>query len=290
MRRTQCSRGRRAGRLLALGVRLACLRLRLLQGNAEPEGRAFAHLALDPDMALVRQHQILYQEQPDAGSLDIAARPLALDPLELAEQLLLRGLWNAQTLIFHAQQYRPLIGFQPSDDTDFAPFGRIFDGVRDQVLQDVLNFVHVRLGDDMLRLEVNDQGMLIGHAALRMHDLFRRLAHVHLLEVHLDAFHALLLDAGDIEQVVDEAAEAVNVGLDDAVELAPVFARVPLLVFVVQQRADEALHRRERRAQFVRDDGDELRLHALQVANVGDVVEDNDGSYQLIRIIMHPGG
>src|SRR5581483_8237804 len=90
------------------GIRLLGL-LRLLNRDAEPEGRAFADGAFHPHRAVMPLNQIFDQEQADARAADPTARRVpVVDAEELLAQLLERRFGNAQTLIFDPQNHRPL--------------------------------------------------------------------------------------------------------------------------------------------------------------------------------------
>src|SRR5207253_5667696 len=68
-----------------------------------------------------------------------------------------------------------------------------------------------------------------------------------------------LLEALDVEEVVDERPEPAGLRLDDAEVLAALlFRHIPL-----EENRCEAEHARERCPELVSDDADELRLRAL---------------------------
>ena len=80
------------------------------------------------------------------------------------------------------------------------------------------------------------------------------------------------LDSLDIENVVDEADEALGVfqrDVEHAVCLVRVFPQN-----AAGQQAERSSNRGERSAKFVADDGDELILHAIDFATLGDILED----------------
>ena len=91
-----------------------------------------------------------------------------------------------------------------------------------------------------------------------------------LVEEHrqVDAFRrqvdALVLDPLDVEKVLEQRGQPARLCVDDA-EVVP--ARIGLEVALEQERG-ESEHTRERRAQLVRDDVDELRLHPLALAEL----------------------
>ena len=81
-------------------------------------------------------------------------------------------------------------------------------------------------------------------------------------------------DALDIQEIVDEADEAVGVADGDVEHLRLFFG-----LFGEGPAGDEAergAERGERGAQLVRDGGDELVLHAVERATLGGVAEGDD--------------
>src|SRR2546421_4655474 len=71
-----------------------------------------------------------------------------------------------------------------------------------------------------------------------------------------------LLEALDVEEVVDERAEPAGLRLDDAEVLAALLVRHVAL----KENRREAEHAREWCPELVRDHADELRLRALALA------------------------
>ena len=82
-------------------------------------------------------------------------------------------------------------------------------------------------------------------------------------------------DAGEFEEIVGEAGETHGVIADDFQEAAIVFGIVQR---ACEQCFGEALDGGERRFEFVRNVGDEILTHALEAAQFGDVVKNDDGA------------
>ncbi len=80
------------------------------------------------------------------------------------------------------------------------------------------------------------------------------------------------LDAGDVQQIVDELDESLGRDLHDADEVA--LARREALR--VRQQLDEPFDRGERAAQLVRRGRRELALQALQARALGDITDRDD--------------
>jgi hypothetical protein len=73
-----------------------------------------------------------------------------------------------------------------------------------------------------------------------------------------------LLHALHVEEVLEQRGEAARLRIDDA-EIVPPRRGIEL---ALQEEGGEAEHARERGAQLVRDDVDELGLHALALAEL----------------------
>ena len=91
------------------------------------------------------------------------------------------------------------------------------------------------------------------------------------------------LDLLHVEEVVDQRRQPLRLAVD-RLQVAP--ARVVVEV-VVHQQLREAEHARERRAQLVRDGGDELGLEPRGVALGGDLADHDDAADQLAGGVVH---
>ena len=95
------------------------------------------------------------------------------------------------------------------------------------------------------------------------------------------------VEAGDVEQLVDDLRQPFRLGRDVAEE------RPSLLVaegdVLAQQRLGEAVDGGERRAELVRDRSHEVRLHLLDHAVRRDIAEREDPSCHGAEWIEHHG-
>ena len=76
------------------------------------------------------------------------------------------------------------------------------------------------------------------------------------------------------QQVADEALHSPGVALDDFEKLPPLLG----LDGLVHQRFDVAAHGGQRRAQLVRDIRHEIAPHAIDAAQIADVVQHEHGA------------
>ncbi len=162
---------------------------------------------------------------------------------------------------------------------------RVFDGVGDKIQGGLIDHVAVGFDGEEDGSELIDEGDLFfaggGHGDLE-----------HLLEDAVEgdglfdnAGHAGL-DAADVEDVVDEAREAVGFGLDDVVELGAGFV---VGGFAVHEQFRVGLDAGKRGAQFVRDVGDEVGFHLGDLVFARAVVEHGDDARELVGVVGDAG-
>ena len=82
------------------------------------------------------------------------------------------------------------------------------------------------------------------------------------------------VELGQPQQILHQPLHPRGVALDDLEEALP----APRVVRVVEQRLDVAANGRERRAQLVRDVGDEVAADLVGALEVGDVVQHEHGA------------
>ena len=95
-------------------------------------------------------------------------------------------------------------------------------------------------------------------------------------DVAVDDIERLLagVEPREPQQILDEPLHALGMARDDRQE-PPALLGVAV---ALGQRLDIAADRRQRRAQLVRDVGDEIAADLIRAAQVGDVVQDHDGA------------
>ena len=201
-------------------------------------------------------------------SAHVAAASLvhAVKALEQARDMLLR---DADAGILDVEQH--LILHMLHLDKHLAAFQRVLDGVVDQVDEQLLDVVVV--GDDEgilalvhVQFDVLVLGALVEHQA----DIARALAQAQTLGGNADAavFHR-----GQGQNVVDQAGETIGFhgnNVQEALGHLRVFNRAGLKGF------DEAADRGQRRFQLMGDVGGKVRAHLLQIAQLGDVLQQRD--------------
>ena len=91
------------------------------------------------------------------------------------------------------------------------------------------------------------------------------------------------LDLLHVEEVVDQGRQALRL----AVDRLQVAASGVVVEVVMHEQLGEAEHARERRAQLVRDGGDELGLEPRGIALGRDLAHDDDAADQLAGRVVH---
>ncbi|MDH6472737.1 hypothetical protein M2303_006318 [Micromonospora sp. H404/HB375] len=224
------------------------------------EGGAAAHGAVRVDVAAVQRDQFLDQGEADAAALAGAGPGVldAVEPLEQARHLLGR---DADAGVGDPQHGHPVLGVHPHPHRPVeGELQRVAEQVEHHLLPHAPIHVH-RLGQGRavdlegeagaLDRRPEDAGQVGGHRG-----------QIHRLVAGL---HPARLDAGEVEQAVDQLAQAQPVAADD------VQLRADPLVGVVQPAA-QLVHRphdqRERGAELVTDVGEEGGLGAVQLGEL----------------------
>ena len=203
--------------------------------------------------------------EAEAGAARLARARLvhAVEALEDPRQLRLgdavAGVGNGQA---HPR------AFGPGAEQDMAVFRRVGRGVLDEIAQHVVQLGRIAAHHAGVRRDGNrdvltallDARLQVGHDAAEQP-----------LDRALGEFEGFLagIEAGEAQEILHEAFHARGMPRDDLEELLCVGG----LAGVVEQRFDVAANGGERRAQFVRDVGDEVAADAVGPAQVGDVVQ-----------------
>src|SRR6266446_3681230 len=255
--------------------------LNLWQG--EEETGALAQLALYPNFAAVRLHDVFDDGKTEAGAARLA-RAGAVHAVKSLEDAVLRLGGNSGAVVLD-----PELDLLPSDRfsayTHAAFVPAIFDGVLDQVEQDLLQPVGVGARAQARRQTIFQGDFFFGRARLQVvHHAAHFLAQIHRVEIHNDL---AALQARNGQQIFDQIGEAVGVFVDGLQEAGGQF-RIVFGPF--EQGLDEPLDERERRAQFMADVGDEFLAGLLQLLEAGQFLEDQDRSAALSLVVKDRGG
>ncbi len=145
-------------------------------------------------------------------------------------------------------------------DRDGAALGRELDGIRDEIVEQLSEPNSIAAYGRHRREPRDELDLLLGRARTRCLDA---LAHD---QPEIDRFilerKLAGLDLGDEEQISDEAQQSPGVALDDGEKLALVLGDLAGLTF--EHELEVAENRRQRCAELVRDEGDELVLHRVE--------------------------
>ena len=197
-------------RLVAAGSRGGLPVPRPDERNLEPEGAALAHPALDADGAAHQLDQTAGNDQAQSGAA-IAAGAALVGLREGAEQAAYCYRINADTGIPDLEpQPRPLTGIADPQQADrhLALFGEL-ERVADQIGQDLLQPQGIaQHGSRQLfhRAELEPQALVLGRP---LHQVFHLPEAIRDREGFLLQPHLIRLDAGQVEDVVDDANQRI---------------------------------------------------------------------------------
>ena len=155
-------------------------------------------------------------------------------------------------------------------DLDGVAVARVDGGVLDEVPQDVVDLRGIDIGVGRVGVDVHDEADVpgLGHRRQVVHHVVDQ--HRHVGGQALERFLAGI-EQRQAQEVGDQPFHAGHVPLDhfhEAVALG--------VVGVVRQGIGVAADGGERRAQFVRDIGDEITPDLVGASEVGDVVQHHD--------------
>src|SRR6185369_9992749 len=179
-------------------------------------------------------------------------------PEEVEDRRQLTGL-DAHAMIPHTNING--IALRLDDHLDALAFARELRRVVDQVGEDLGETYRIGIHREAFRRK--DQGEpLMPVVDEGLHRLHRRAQNTAEVDRLLPDLEAIVVDAADVEQVVDEAREVGGLSDDDVVR--------PPHLRIDRRRELEALHRvedgREWIAELVRERGEELLLAAVALA------------------------
>ena len=223
----------------------------------EPEDAAAARAPGGRDPAAVRLDDRSRDEQPEAGAGDLRADRAGRAVEAFEDALLLAGL-DSDSRVEHLDRHvRRCVRSTRSSTTPRSE--RELDPVRDEVVEELEEAAAV--APDRGRpfaVERERHVLLLGAGAHLEHRLLADLDDVDLLERQLQLTG---LQTGREQQVVDEPQQPVGAPRDDLEEAAAL--GVERRAVLVERELDVADDRRERRAQVVGDERDELVLQPV---------------------------
>ncbi len=233
------------------------------------EGGALAGGAGGPDAAAVLVDDAATDGEAEAGAAQGAGvGGVAL--LEAVEDVFELVGGDAAALVADLDEGFAVVEIA-GGEVDLAAGGRELDGVRDEVVERLQDAVGVGPDVDAVGREedadVGPWGARLLHAGGAAEQVFGA-AHG---RVQLGFAAA---DAFEVEDVVDQADEAVGVADGDVEHLLGLLRAGRERS--AGEQAERSAERGQRRAQLVGDGGDELVLHAVERAALGGVGEGDD--------------
>ncbi len=152
-----------------------------------------------------------------------------------------------------------------------SPLGAVFNGVGDEVGDDLDDAVLVGEDDGELRGKVDHDGMTVGLGAEAFRQSFSQSGQGNVGQVGGEPAG---LQAGSIQQVLDHGGEMVGFLLNHG-EAVLDDGLIPFGIFTAQG-GDVALDERHGGFELVADDGDEGVLDLFCIAELGDVAHGGD--------------
>jgi hypothetical protein len=210
-------------------------------------------------------------EFPTDGQAETGAGlGLTGDAKEALEHAVLIFGRDAGALVPHAEPHASVLPVRGGHD-DFSVFGGVFPGVGDEVGKDVFDAldVHGNCRERGIRFAVELE-------TAGFHQFLERLNRVTKQNIRGRGFpvqtSVALFEAGEIEQVIQDAKEAFGVfaGGGDQVELFWIEGSDSVLEQQMQDHADGG----EGGIDFVADGCDEVALGIVEEPEPGDVVQD----------------
>ncbi len=245
------------------------------------ELRTLPFLALRPKRATHLVDQRAADGEAEAGAAILAGGRL----LELTE-LVKDGLQliGRDSRAFVGDLQHDVTVLVPPAEPHPAAGGRELHRVGDQVDDDLLQPVGVRLHSKGRRFlgQLDRDLSLLGEGANRLDSTSRRVVQRNGTELHR---HPPALDAREVQQIVDEANQAIEVAqrdIEQVIHLLGDRARRAL-----PQQAERRLDRGQRRAQLVAHHRDELALRRLRLRLLCHVAIDNQVAQLLEVGAMH---
>ena len=195
----------------------------LLQLNRQShvEGASLAEFAHQRNLASQQLRQLLHDGKPEARPAVLAGHGVGLAgngvPLaEFLEDCRLFVERDADARVFDEELEHRLVD-RPCPHADPAPFGRELDGVREQVVQDLLNLDRILQQEGHGRIDlVREIDVPLVREGIEQADLpFDQVGQRALDDLNL---HPAALDFGEVEQVVDHHHQRIARRLDVADE------------------------------------------------------------------------
>ncbi len=235
------------------------------------ESRAAADFAFDPDAAAMHFDDVLGDGEAQAGAAQLAGAR-GVDAIEALKDARLIGSGNADAGIGDGEDDFGVARFRA--DHDLTARERVLRGIVEQILQHFREAAAITgdIGQAVERLDGNGDLFFGGAMARGFHAGFDKLRDA---DAPNFKFEAVGVHFGEHEQVFGQPREAARM-LDDDFEEALAILRI--VHSAGEQCFRETLDGGQRRAKLVRNVGDKIATHALKLAQLGNVVKDDDGA------------
>ncbi len=232
----------------------------------------------------MRLHNVLHDRQAEAGAA-LVPRTRHVDPVEALEDPVEGLAGNAGTIIGHPQFCPAQRHVSVSSHPHRTSRATVLDRVVDEIEEHLLKAVGIHTERKARGQFIEESGIPFPGPVL---EILQHPFHHRTDGTPMEVHHRLPgFELGDGEQIVNEKGEAVGVLLDGAQEP---FRHLRIRRGPVDERLDEALDQRQRRAQFMTDIRHELPPGPLQLLQPGEIVKDQDHPGPTLRFIREGGG
>src|SRR5216684_7069665 len=230
--------------------------------------RPLPHFALDPDAATMNFDEMFGDGQAQAGAADFAGTS-NVNAVEALEDAGLIRPRDADASVGDREGHFGAVGGRA--DHDLAAGRSVLQGVVQQILQNFGKTAAVSGNVRQRLLQIHgDTQIFFGGGTLR--GLDAALDELRDAQAADLQFQPVGIHFREHEQILGEPREAPGV-LENNFEEADTILRI--VDSAGEKRFRETLDRRKRRAQLVRNVGDEIAAHAFEFAKFGDVVQHN---------------
>src|SRR6266478_4457361 len=244
---------------------------RIEDRNSEIKLRALADFALHPNAAAVGLDEMFGNGQAESGAADLAGTS-DIHTIETFKNARLIGLGNTDAGVRDGEF--DFAGVRRGAEHDLAAGRGVLDRIVEQILQNFGETPAVRrdIRQPVLQIHGNAKVFFGGGTLSGFNAAFHKMRDAQALNLELKPVR---IHFGKPEQIVGKAGKPARM-LENDLQKADAILRV--VNGTGKERFREALDGGEGSLQFVGDIGDEIATDAFELAQFGDVVQNDDGA------------